>query len=238
MLNSVFAYFQNSDWLFSLELLLRILIAGLCGFIVGYERKNRGKGAGMRTHTIVAIASCLLMLISQYGFNDFISRYSGIMDTKVDPSRIAAQIVSGIGFLGAGMIFIQKHAVTGLTTAAGIWATAGIGMSIGSGMYFLSIATTLIIVIVQVLLHKNLKFLQAPAEMEFLLTLSDSENSLPYAIEVLQQCEISVSSVEFKRKLSDSTVEVYIIGVCNHEIDKAQVAVYLHKEEKILAVKF
>ena len=106
---------------------VRLLIAVLCGFIIGYERKNRNKEAGIRTHVIVTVASCLMMMVSKYGFGD--------LDTaRFDGSRIASQIVSGIGFLGAGMIFVHKNSIKGLTTAAGIWATSGIGMAIGSGM--------------------------------------------------------------------------------------------------------
>ena len=111
------------------ELLGRILIAGLCGALIGFERKNRKKEAGIRTHIIVALASSLMMIISKYGFFDIISGnlFPGI-DVRLDPSRIASCIVSGIGFLGAGMIFTYKKTITGLTTAAGIWATAGVGM--------------------------------------------------------------------------------------------------------------
>ncbi|MBR5614222.1 MAG: MgtC/SapB family protein [Clostridia bacterium] len=237
MINFIVSYFHNSDWLFQIELLLRIFIAGLCGCIVGYERKNRGKGAGMRTHTIVAIASCLLMIISQYGFSDFISRYSSMgLDTRVDPSRIGAQIVSGIGFLGAGMIFIQKRAVTGLTTAAGIWATAGIGMSIGTGMYFISIATTIIIVVVQIILHKNLKFLQTPTEIEFIFTIANEENSLSFVTDVLCEYDITITAIEFKKKTEDS-LDVYITAVVNHEVDKVALAEKLYKNNSILSVK-
>lgn len=237
MINSIISFFQNSDWFFQLELLGRILLAGICGCAVGFERKNRGKGAGVRTHTIVAIASCLLMVISQYGFRDFISRYARLgIDTRLDPSRIGAQIVSGIGFLGAGMIFIQKRAVTGLTTAAGIWATAGIGMSIGTGMYFLSVTSTLVIVFVQVLLHKNLRFLHTPTEIEFVFTLAGNENSLAYINEALDELEITASNIEIKKK-TDDAVDVYITAVVNYEIDKIDLAERLYTDERILSVK-
>ncbi len=237
MINSIISFFQNADWIFQLELLGRILLAGICGCAVGFERMNRGKGAGVRTHTIVAIASCLLMVISQYGFRDFIARYAGLgIDTRIDPSRIGAQIVSGIGFLGAGMIFIQKRAVTGLTTAAGIWATAGIGMSIGTGMYFLSITTTLVIVFVQVLLHKNLKFLHTPTEVEFVFTMAGTENSLAYINDALEELEIAASSIEIKKK-NDEAVDVYITAIVNYEIDKIVLAERLYSDNRILSVK-
>ena len=106
---------------------VRLILAAVCGGIIGYERTNRGKGAGIRTHSIVSLASCLMMLVSKYGFAD--------MDVLGDGSRIAAQVVSGVGFLGAGMIYFNgRHSVKGLTTAAGIWATSGIGLALYNRM--------------------------------------------------------------------------------------------------------
>lgn len=131
-----------------IEHILRILLSAALGFAVGFERKMRYKEAGIRTHAIVAVGSCLIMLVSKYGFSDI---------PDYDASRVAAQIVSGIGFLGAGMILYKREALSGLTTAAGIWATAGIGMCVGSGMYILSAAATVLIIVLQCLLHLPLK---------------------------------------------------------------------------------
>lgn len=122
---------------FLFNLMGRILVAALCGLIVGYERENRLKEAGIKTHMIVSVAACLMMMISKYGFMD--------MDSVQDPSRIAAQIVSGVGFLGAGIIFVRNQSVSGLTTAAGLWSTAGIGMAIGTGMIAMGIFVTILV---------------------------------------------------------------------------------------------
>lgn len=122
------------------EFILRLLVAGALGTVIGIEREYRAKEAGFRTHFMVSFGSALFMLISQYGFEEFTSQ-TGV---TVDPSRIAAQIVSGIGFIGAGTIIFQRQFVRGLTTAAGLWATAGIGMAIGGGMYVLGIAATVL----------------------------------------------------------------------------------------------
>jgi len=127
-----------------LTYLLRIVISIALGFIIGFERKLRYKEAGVRTHAIVAAGSCLIMLVSKYGFSDI---------GGTDGSRIAAQIVSGIGFIGAGMILYKRQALHGLTTAAGIWTTAGIGMAVGCGMYILSAGATVLIVGVQYVMH-------------------------------------------------------------------------------------
>ena len=139
-----------------LEYLLRIVLAGILGTFIGYERKRRGKEAGIRTHIIVAMASALMMVISKYGFEDLYSNPK----VSVDPTRIASQIITGIGFLGAGMIFVQRKTIKGLTTAAGVWATAGIGMAIGAGMYLIGGSTAVLIIIIQFIMHKNWRFLQ------------------------------------------------------------------------------
>ena len=135
---------------FQAELLFRILVSVLLGFIIGFERKLRLKEAGIRTHTIVCIGSTLMMLISLYAFG-----------TGADTARVAAQIVAGVGFLGAGMIVFKKHEVHGLTTAAGIWATAGIGMACGAGLYVLAGGTTIALVLVQFICHSKIKIFHA-----------------------------------------------------------------------------
>ncbi len=118
------------------DLILRLLTAACLGALIGLDREYRAKEAGLRTHFLVCLGSALFMIISQHGFHDVIGKTS----IGLDPSRIAAQVVSGIGFLGAGTIIIHKQFVRGLTTAAGLWATAAIGLAVGSGMYYIAIA--------------------------------------------------------------------------------------------------
>ena len=187
------------------EFLLRIFLAGICGGMIGYERTNRGKGAGIRTHIIVAIAASLMMIISKHGFADLPIGEFG--SRGADPARIAAQIVSGVGFLGAGMIFIQKHAIKGLTTAAGIWATAGIGMAIGSGMYTLGISTAVLVLVVQVILHKKLKFTHVPTEENMTFVIYDNEEATEYLKKYFKENDIQAESMGFK-KISDTELEV------------------------------
>jgi putative Mg2+ transporter-C (MgtC) family protein len=155
--------FGAIPWQMLLELLLRIVVAGLCGAFVGLERSKRLKEAGLRTHCVVAIAAALIMIISKYGFADLamydsagnIIQNEFFAGTKgVDASRMASQVVSGIGFLGAGVIFKNGNVVRGITTAAGIWAVAAIGMAFGAGMYILGIFTTAFMIVVQIVLHK------------------------------------------------------------------------------------
>lgn len=126
-----------------LDFALRLFVAGAMGVLIGLEREYRAKEAGYRTHFLVALGSALMMIVSQYGFMDVLKTDL----IRVDPSRIAAQVVSGIGFIGAGTIILQKQIVRGLTTAAGIWATSGIGLAVGAGMYAIGIAATLLVLL-------------------------------------------------------------------------------------------
>lgn len=122
---------------------LRLFVAGAMGVLIGLEREYRAKEAGYRTHFLVALGSALMMIVSQYGFMEVLKADL----IRLDPSRIAAQVVSGIGFIGAGTIILQKQIVRGLTTAAGIWATSGIGLAVGAGMYAVGISATLLVLL-------------------------------------------------------------------------------------------
>lgn len=122
---------------------LRLFVAGTMGVLIGLEREYRAKEAGYRTHFLVALGSALMMIVSQYGFMEVLKTDL----IRLDPSRIAAQVVSGIGFIGAGTIILQKQIVRGLTTAAGIWATSGIGLAVGAGMYAVGISATLLVLL-------------------------------------------------------------------------------------------
>lgn len=138
------------------EFFLRILAACLCGALIGVERSHRLKEAGVRTHLLVACTAAVMIIVSKYGFSDLTNEAGEtFFGTRgADPARIAAQVVSGISFLCAGVIFRNGSTVKGLTTAAGLWATAGIGLSFGAGMYLLGIFATLLVLAVQIIMHK------------------------------------------------------------------------------------
>ena len=129
------------------DYILRIAVAALLGGAIGLEREYRAKEAGFRTHFLVALGSALLMVLSQYGFVETMQNYADNPNVRLDVSRIAAQVVSGIGFIGAGTIIFQKRTVHGLTTAAGVWVAAAIGMACGSGMYVLASAATVLVLL-------------------------------------------------------------------------------------------
>jgi hypothetical protein len=137
----------------NLQYLTRILVSAFFGACIGFEREKRFKTAGIRTHILVALSSCLMMIVSKYGFWDVL----GTKGVSLDVSRIAAGVVTAIGFLGAGVIFVRKESITGVTTAAGLWATVGVGIATGAGMFLLSGCTTLLILLIQFLLHRPLK---------------------------------------------------------------------------------
>lgn len=162
-----------SEDLLIFEVVLRLLLAVVIGFAIGFERKMRFKEAGVRTHTIVSIGSCLYMLISMYAFNG------------ADTSRVAAQIVSGIGFLGAGMIFYHKEMIHGLTTAAGIWATAAIGMAAGAGWYIVSIIATVLIILIQCIMHMNFKLFHSHHFVKVNVVFKDNEGEISEKIKDL-----------------------------------------------------
>jgi putative Mg2+ transporter-C (MgtC) family protein len=126
---------------FDVEILLRLLLAALLGGLIGAERERISRGAGLRTHAVVCTSSALIMVVSTYGFMQVLSTGKVVLD----PSRVAAQVVSGVGFLGAGIIIFRKNAVRGLTTAASIWAVAAIGLAAGSGLYVPAIGGTAIL---------------------------------------------------------------------------------------------
>lgn len=168
-----------SNDLFPLVMLLRIVVAGLCGILVGYGRQRSNKPSGIKTHMVVAFASAIFMLISKYGFSD---------SENFDASRIASQVVSGISFLGTGII-IKRHAnIEGLTDAATIWCSAAIGMAIGAGMYGLGFLASLLLVIATNILHR-LEKRHRDRQDAYMITL----NSLEALNRLIEENETAIS---------------------------------------------
>ena len=185
------------------ECLLRIFLAALCGLVIGFERKARLKEAGVRTHLIVALGAALITIVSKYGFFDLALFAEGI---KADPTRIAAQIVSGVGFLGAGMIFMRHRTLTGLTTAAGIWTTAGIGMAVGCGLYAVSLFSTALVVLTQLMLHRDYRWTRAPGCTAVCLRTQPGPSGLRQAPAALVQ----VINLEASHKRSGVHYELFV----------------------------
>lgn len=181
------------------EFVLRLFVAAMLGGVIGLEREYRAKEAGFRTHFLVALGSGLFMILSQFGFNDVLGHYEQV---SLDPSRIASQVVTGIGFIGAGTIIFQKHVVRGLTTAAGLWVTSAIGMTAGAGMYVLSIATT---VLVLLCLEALYFILQHFGTRNITVTFSTpKEENIQPVLQRLRDKEIIIDSYEMTRKDTSS----------------------------------
>lgn len=197
-----------NEYYLQFEIIGRCILASLCGAIIGIERKNRLKEAGLRTHLIVALGAALMMAVSKYGFFDVV-RYgmSQGMDVKLDPSRMASTIITGIGFLGAGTIFVRKQVINGLTTAAGLWSTAGIGMTIGAGLYIVGVSITLFQFLVQILLHKNLRLLRSPTSDLIVLRADNAGDIIKRIGAVFAEHQVEIQSIKYE-KLTESTVEV------------------------------
>lgn len=182
------------------DFVLRLLVAGILGAIIGLDREYRAKEAGYRTHFLVSLGSALIMIVSQYGFQEIIKENS----VTLDPSRVAAQVVSGIGFIGAGTIIFQKQIVRGLTTAAGIWATAGIGLAVGAGMYVIGIAAMVLTLIGLEVLSYLFKSIGMKSSMitfstdnkEVLKGVADRFNSKDYLIVSYQMDTQKHGSIE------------------------------------------
>ena len=181
------------------EFVLRLFVAAMLGGVIGLEREYRAKEAGFRTHFLVALGSGLFMILSQFGFDNVLSNYEQV---SLDPSRIASQVVTGIGFIGAGTIIFQKHVVRGLTTAAGLWVTSAIGMTAGAGMYVLSIATT---VLVLLCLEALYFIFQHFGTRNITVTFSTpKEESIQLVLQRLRAKEGIIDSYEMKRKDTSS----------------------------------
>ena len=186
-----------------LETILRCILASICGALIGVERKNRFKEAGLRTHLIVALGSALVMIVSKYGFFDLL-RYAQNMnyEVKLDPSRLASNIITGIGFLGAGTIFVRKQVINGLTTAAGLWATAGIGMAIGAGMYIVGIAITVYLLLAQICLHKNFKILRARTSDLVFMKVDDRCDVIKKINDIMKKQGIEINTIRYEKSPS------------------------------------
>lgn len=214
-------------WL-NAEYLLRMIVAGICGAVIGFERSRRRKEAGLRTHIIVALGAALLMIVSKYGFWDVLD----MPGMRVDASRIAANVITGISFLGAGTIFVRKVSIRGLTTAAGIWSMAGIGLAIGAGLYLVGISATLLILLIQLCTHGHLKGVDSMVHDTLSLTYSNIPNGLDQLKELLEKYNIRIHHIQMEKR-EDATVQVTLDVSRGHEITCMELADIFAKDERI-----
>jgi len=192
---------------YELVMCLRLLLAAVLGGLIGLERESLNKSAGFRTHTLVCLGSCLIMITS---IEMFTVHGRGVIG---DPARLAAQVVSGIGFLGAGTIIRSGFGVKGLTTAASLWVVAGIGLAVGAGRYLTGVAATAVVFLVLVYMprletivksgHRNLKKVEVMIE--------DRPGQLGKVSTALGEKEIHIRKVELSEPLSDNKLKLTLL---------------------------
>ena len=205
------------------NLIVRLCVAGLCGTVIGLDREYRVKDAGFLTHFLVALGSALMMIVSQYGFEDFLATHDGL---RLDPSRIAAQVVSGISFIGLAVIYRNGSTLKGLTTAAGIWATAGIGLAIGAGMYPIGIATTIIIILMQTIMHKFNIGNDALATRDINITMNDTPELRDAFLAELKRMDVSVIGSHITHN-NDGTVNYGLTIKFSREIKFEEILAFM-----------
>jgi putative Mg2+ transporter-C (MgtC) family protein len=192
-MNAIFTDLLNEHFLL---IIIRVLVALLLSGLIGFERELKNHSAGFRTHILVGVGSCLMMVLSLYGFDTYIEQYGNI---RFDPARIPSYVISGIGFLGAGTIMVYGGTIRGLTTAASIWTVAGLGLVVGAGMYAVAVFTTLIILLSLVFLNN----------FEKLFTKNKNKNRM--VIEIISYPNLEINkliSVFEENKLVINNVEV------------------------------
>ena len=178
--------------------ILRLLTATVLGAVIGFEREYHAKEAGIRTHLLVALGACLFMILSVYGFDFMLDRDH----VSFDPSRIASQVVTGIGFIGAGTIILQKQMVRGLTTAAGLWVTAAIGLACGNGMYIIAVVTTAVVLISLGVINLYLPYI---SQKERHITFLASDYAVMTEIlERLRQEKVTVLNYEMHKSAEEN----------------------------------
>ena len=217
------------------EFLIRILLSGCMGCLIGFERSKRSKEAGVRTHCIVALTSAVFMIVSKYAFVDL----EGVPGQRgADSARIAAQVVSGISFLGAGIIFKQgRSTVRGLTTAAGIWATSAAGLAIGAGLYWLGSIETLMILSLQFLLHKHPLGKHNMGEQTLVFRTVERREVLDDFEDLLKEHKCSIEESSIKRV--GDTIEYKLDVRSDHPIEHEHALRFMedHKEVEKFSIQ-
>ncbi|MDE3314557.1 MgtC/SapB family protein [Lacticaseibacillus zeae] len=214
------------------ELVIRLLVAAFCGFAIGFERKNRFKNAGIRTHMIVALGSALIMIVSKYGFFDILN----LKNIALDPSRVAAQIVSGVSFLGAGAILVRHNNVNGLTTAAGVWTTAAVGMAIGAKLYILGLSATALVLCIQVVLHHHYRWLPSGDNGVLTIRIRNEGFDMEHMRQTLGKYHIKVLNVSIKHEGDEVKMSLHVESRANE--DMRRLLMFYADNPNIISIEF
>jgi len=200
-----------------MEMVLRLVLSAVFGAAIGLERERKNWSAGMRTHMMVSLGSCLIMLISAYGFAGH---------KNLDPSRMAAQVISGIGFLGAGTIlFLKQGVIRGLTTASGLWTVAAIGLGTGAGMYFASgIVTVISLLILYGLQSIESKWMYKIKQKNLRITLGGDPMASGSLNDLLRHKQIETTTYAYHKKTNETIVEIHFQKIEGDELKKIAAA--------------
>ena len=215
--------------------LVRVIVAAICGAAIGFERSRRQKEAGIRTHVIVALGSALVMIVSKYGFFDMtsIDAVNGVL--KLDPSRVASNIITGIGFIGAGVIFVRGTSVKGLTTAAGIFATAAVGMAIGAGLYVIGVLTALVLFLFQLLLHDFFNNIENKGLSEITIVLRNGTNVIDELETVFGDNLVNLQNFKFD-KHEDKSISIKTVIKIDDNLTAERILKIASEKENIKSI--
>lgn len=216
---------------YEITMAARLVLAAVLGGLIGLERESLNKAAGFRTHTLVCLGSCLIMITS--------IEMSSTFGVGADPARLAAQVVSGIGFLGAGTILHSGFGVRGLTTAASLWVVAAIGLAIGSGRYVTAIVTTVIVIVVLVYfsgLEEYIKIKQKKLK-RIEVIIADRPGQLGKVSSALGELEVHIRKVEMSESLDDSKIKISLICNIPYNINVLQVRERIEREDGVFDVQ-
>jgi len=176
-------------------MVIRILLILVLSGLIGFEREMKNHSAGFRTHILVGVGACLMMLLSLYGFKEFLD-YDYV---RYDPARIPSYVVSGVGFLGAGTIMVYGGTIRGLTTAASIWAVAGLGLVVGAGMYDLAVFTTIVILLSLIFLNNFENLIIRSSTITVLEIVASHDLKIHELIVLLEERQIEMRNMEFAK---------------------------------------
>jgi putative Mg2+ transporter-C (MgtC) family protein len=212
-MNAIFSQLIDEHFLL---ILVRVLIALFLSGLIGFEREIKNHSAGFRTHILVGVGSCLMMVLSLYGFEAFIEKYENV---RFDPARIPSYVISGIGFLGAGTIMVYGGTIRGLTTAASIWAVAGLGLVVGAGMYAVAVFTTLIILLSLVFLNNFEKLFTKGKSSMVVEIVSYPNLAINKVVSVFEESNLKVRKVEVL-KVENDLRSIFIKVEPNGELNR------------------
>ncbi|MCR5521890.1 MAG: MgtC/SapB family protein [Lachnospiraceae bacterium] len=197
-------------WEFLGVVSLRLFAALICGAVIGFERKKRAKKAGIRTHCLVALGAAVFAIVSKYGFIDLTTP-----GNDADIARVAANVVTGVSFLGAGVIFLRNKSVSGLTTAAGIWSVSAVGLAIGCGLYTVGAVGTVCMVFCQYVIYKPLRKLEGHTPRLVQARLAPGDSNLEAFMNVVRSIDHEVT-LQSLTKHPDGSVDI-VLGIRSAE---------------------